>query len=89
MPYIDPKIRPLIDKIFSGFVPLKEDFVVGALTYAITKLILMYWKLNPNYTGIAAITGALDNTKMEFYRRVAAPYEDQKILINGDVYNQC
>jgi hypothetical protein len=34
----------------------------------------------------ADIAGALECCKLEFYRRVAVPYEDQKIKSNGDVY---
>lgn len=30
--------------------------------------------------------GALECCKLEFYRRVAVPYEDRKIKSNGDVY---
>lgn len=30
--------------------------------------------------------GALEAAKLEFYRRVVAPYEDKKIFDNGDVY---
>lgn len=30
--------------------------------------------------------GALECCKLEFYRRVAAPYEDSKIKSNGDCY---
>lgn len=30
--------------------------------------------------------GALECCKLEFYRRVAVPYEDGKIKTNGDVY---
>ncbi|WP_439397023.1 DUF6899 family protein [Bradyrhizobium sp. PMVTL-01] len=32
------------------------------------------------------VLGALDGAKAEFYRRVAAPYEDAKIADSGDVY---
>ena len=35
-----------------------------------------------------AIIGALECAKLELYRRVAAPYEDDKIIENGDVYTQ-
>jgi hypothetical protein len=38
-----------------------------------------------SYSKIAIITGVLENVKQEFYRRAAAPYEDKKILQNGDV----
>jgi len=37
---------------------------------------------------INAIIGALECAKLELYRRVAAPYEDDKIAENGDVYTQ-
>jgi hypothetical protein len=40
---------------------------------------------NPSYVKIAMITGVLENIKQEFYRRVASPYEDKKILENGDI----
>jgi hypothetical protein len=38
-----------------------------------------------SYPKIAMITGVLENIKQEFYRRVASPYEDKKILENGDI----
>jgi hypothetical protein len=39
-----------------------------------------------SYRTINDVLGALEGAKLEFYRRVAAPYEDQKIQENGDVY---
>ena len=33
------------------------------------------------------IIGALECAKLEMYRRMVAPYEDKKIIENGDVYN--
>lgn len=38
-----------------------------------------------SYSKIALITGVLENIKQEFYRRLAAPYEDKKIIENGDI----
>lgn len=38
-----------------------------------------------SYSKVAVITGVLENIKQEFYRRVAQPYEDKKILENGDI----
>ena len=32
------------------------------------------------------LIGVLECAKLELYRRVAAPYEDDKIDENGDVY---
>lgn len=38
------------------------------------------------YGTINDVLGALEGAKLEFYRRVAAPYEDKKKEENGDVY---
>ena len=38
-----------------------------------------------SYSKIAMATGVLENIKQEFYRRVAEPYEKQKIIQNGDI----
>lgn len=38
-----------------------------------------------SYSKIVMITGVLENIKQEFYRRIAEPYEDKKILENGDI----
>lgn len=39
---------------------------------------------NPNLSADAAV-GAINCALMEFYRRVAGPYEDSKAILNGDV----
>jgi hypothetical protein len=36
----------------------------------------------------ADVVGALECAKLELYRRLAAPYEDQKIKLNGDAYSK-
>jgi hypothetical protein len=58
----------------------------GELNYAITKLVLEYYEQEGGYSSINDVLGALEGAKLEFYRRVAAPYEDTKIEENGDVY---
>jgi hypothetical protein len=59
----------------------------GQLNYAITCVLKDYIEMNDlNYQTINDIVGALEGAKLEFYRRVAAPYEDTKIKENGDVY---
>jgi hypothetical protein len=40
---------------------------------------------NISYKNIAMATGVLENIKQELYRRIAAPYEDRKVLENGDI----
>lgn len=58
----------------------------GELNYVISQTIKAYWLEHQKYQAIAEITGALENAKQEFYRRIAIPYEDAKIKENGDVY---
>ncbi len=59
----------------------------GDLNFDITSLVLDYLgEHGTSYTTINAAVGALECCKQEFYRRVAVPYEEQKKLINGDVY---
>lgn len=59
----------------------------GELNYAITVLLDEYMQHQGlRYQTINDIVGALEGAKLEFYRRIAAPYEDAKIVANGDVY---
>ena len=81
MPYITQNRREMIKYSIEN---------PGELNYAITQLLIQYIEHKnrgiPAYTLINDILGALEGAKLEFYRRVAAPYEDQKIKENGDVY---
>lgn len=71
-------------------VKLKGPLTPGELNYAITMLALNYYYLaSPQQGGYALINeimGAMECAKLEFYRRVAVPYEEQKKEENGDVY---
>lgn len=59
----------------------------GELNYAFTELMLYYTRFKGlNYQTINDIIGAAEGAKAEFQRRVVAPYEDEKIRMNGDVY---
>jgi len=61
----------------------------GELNYAITMLVDRYFRhQGGRYQQINDVVGALEGAKMEFYRRVVAPYEDQKCAENGDVYKE-
>lgn len=84
MPYIPQGRRgDLIDHLSFGGAPITP----GELNFAITMLIVKYSLYNGKcYATINDILGALEGAKLEFYRRVVAPYEDEKIKQNGDVY---
>jgi len=79
MPYVKPRLRDILDE---GGQPQST----GELNYLFTKLIQWYLDGHVNYDKINAVVGALDCAKMEFYRRVAVPYEEKKREENGDVY---
>ena len=52
------------------------------------QLVVGTWSRNPwkvRYGSIATVTGVFKNIADEFYRRIAAPYEDRQISANGDV----
>lgn len=86
MPYINPDRRPQINAIADMEYCLPSR-TAGELNYQLTVLIKQYFELNgKNYQAINDIVGALEGAKLEFYRRIAVPYEDQKIKENGDVY---
>ena len=64
----------------------EEILLVGELTFAITQLVTRHLtKRGLSYDNLAAVLGALEAIKLELYRRVGAPYEDSKIIQNGDV----
>lgn len=82
MPYVKPEIR---DVLALGGVP----FTPGELTYQLTMSCVQYLEhADCGFRQMAEVLGALEATKLEFYRRIAAPYEDTKIVENGDVYSE-
>lgn len=80
MPYI-PHDRRM--EIHSGETPKNP----GELNFLLTTVVVEY--LNEHgltYQTVNDIMGALECCKAEFYRRIAADYEDTKIAQNSDVY---
>lgn len=88
MPYIKQTDRQLMDKKINELCQLfqRSELGEGHLNYAITKLIMAFFRMRSGYAAIASVIGVLENVKQEFYRRVVAPYEDIKMKANGDVY---
>ena len=59
----------------------------GELTFALTMLVIHYIRRKGlRYQTLCEVQGSLACTSQELYRRVIAPYEDQAIARNGDVY---
>lgn len=84
MPYIDRKSRDKFDELLFDLSEAIDN--EGELNYCITMLVRGYvGKHGLRYHNIARVSGVLNNVSDEFYRRVVIPYEDQKIIQNGDV----
>lgn len=99
MPYIDKEARKVLDPTIDALAKLivtkarnqkQEAAFAGLLNYACTRLALRIIELQfgqVRYWLIATVTGVFKNISDEFYRRVAASYEDQQKEKNGDVYD--
>lgn len=86
MPYIKQEARLELDE---GAYPT----TVGELNYLLTRQMIKYVSMQTsgvrgalNYQIINDVMGALESAKLEFYRRIAVPYEETKRKDNGDVY---
>lgn len=93
MPYIknelrakvDPKINALLKDINDEF---DDELLDGLANYVITRIVLGIFMpaRERRYRLIARVMAALECAKLEIYRRVAGPYEDQCIANNGDLW---
>lgn len=81
MPYISRERR---EDLWRGWSGMKN---AGELNYELTLTIIEYLdRRGISYQTMNDIIGALEGCKIEFYRRMISPYENQKIKENGDVY---
>jgi len=94
MPYIKPEGRVFLDGcvyrmmecLTEGNELTDEEFmaIIGEVNYVFSRVITGCMG-KPSYAKICMITGVLENIKQEFYRRVATPYEMDKMVQNGDI----
>ena len=90
MPYISQADRDMLDEKIEKLGLLLSNMDVendpGLLNYAIFRLCKVSMDLNkPRYAKLNSVAGVLSCVQNEIYRRIAVPYEDQKISENGDV----
>jgi hypothetical protein len=99
MPYIQKEDREpydyLVDKL--AFELNCSEQQAGDLNYVISRLCWSLCGHSPEnyqnalkvgerrYAQMNEILGALEAAKLELYRRIVSPYEDEKIEENGDV----
>ena len=89
-PYIPQERRVQIDT--HGYEP--ETW--GELTYVLTKYVMDFWNemreeaeiddMTLGYTELSQVMGVLECVKQEFYRKMVAPFEDEKCKENGEVF---
>lgn len=96
MPYISQGLRESLTGLDSSIKDLvlrikyrPSEELNGILNYTITEIIcqVLKTKYGPDwrYNGINDAVGVLECAKMEYYRRLAGPYEDKAIAKNGDI----
>jgi hypothetical protein len=81
---IDQMIACIFDNKTSLNNPHNFQNYLGRINYCFSRVLAGLMQ-EPSYNKIAMITGVLENIKQEFYRRIATPYENQKIIENGDI----
>lgn len=89
MPYIDQESRRKMntDELDTYLSNLSLSKFAGHLNYLNFKIVKRYIAKNgKKYFTFAVVIGTLVCCVLEIYRRLVAPYEDQKIKENGDVY---
>ena len=91
MPYIKQEMRdlvdPNIDALVEALAGIDDDDIEGVMNYTITELICR--RIKPvggwRYKWVNRVVGFLECIKLEFYRRIAANYENQCVRTNGDI----
>jgi len=87
LPYIKvgnrSKYNTVLRELLEILKTLPPDEVDGELNYVVTSILKEVYPLR--YFHINKAIGVLECIKLEYYRRVAAPYEDKKIQESGDV----
>jgi len=87
LPYIKvgnrSKYNTVLRELLEILKTLPPDEVDGELNYVVTRILKEVYPLR--YFHINKAIGVLECIKLEYYRRVAAPYEDKKIQESGDV----
>ena len=79
---------PYIERALRATLGMPQN--AGELNYLVTTTCVSYLRRRrfgkPSYADYNEVIGALECAKFELYRRMIAPYEDEKKEANGDVY---
>jgi hypothetical protein len=83
MPYIKQEQRKEIQPLAEKLAGLCDT--PGKFNFAVSTMLLKLLSFDMSYDVLNGFIGVLECIKLELYRRVVSPYEDQKIGINGDI----
>ena len=90
MPYIDENER---DKFEKDLNQISHNILtMGEMNYCISTMVSNFLERIDEIEGKVGyhhynqLIGVLECAKLELYRRLIAPYEDVKIIDDGDVY---
>jgi len=85
MPYIPQEERDHFKQHNLDWIMADAD-TDGKFNYVFSTMIRAWCDMEDHsYSTYARVLGNLDAIKLEFYRTVVAPYEDEKRKLNGDI----
>jgi len=86
MPYIAQEDRQEFMDFVEAVVEIQPK-TAGEIQFMIAVIIAEFMKNSDyRYQNMNDVMGALNGANLEFYRRYVAPYEDECIAKNGDVF---
>ena len=95
MPYIHPITRIALDRYTEELINCLSErmesgvLIAGQLNYVISRIISrLVIKFGVKYSTLNEMIGVLECAKLEIYRRLAVPHENQAKERNGDVFDE-
>jgi hypothetical protein len=81
---LDDAIDKMADAIVGSHNRHNFASFLGRINYCFSRILMRVMR-DVSYAKVAMATGVLENVKQEFYDRIARPYEDRKMIENGDI----
>jgi hypothetical protein len=84
MPYITQDRRDVFNNALMELAGEVQN--EGELNYCIYKLSrLIIHRIGRSYSNLSMCSSAMEHAKLEWYRKILGPYEDEKIRENGEI----
>lgn len=85
MPYIKPENRHILLESTIHELMATNFLSAGDLNFVISSLLWKQFNKDKRYDTANMLIGVLECCKQELYRTQIAPYEHEKLLLNGDL----